>query len=382
MVRLRLVAAASFCLLLSACFKDEPLNAECDIQEAYVHVETPSEMFFSPTDTLVRVPSETSSVTFKVRKSADITRLAPVFRLTEGASIEPASGSVHDFSSGPVTYTVTSQDGEWSRVYTVAFQPSVQTVTDVMPFDFERFYLDPSGKYYIWNDKKEDGRDADNWATGNPGFKLSRGSAAPEEYPSVPWAEGYDGAAVKLETKSTGPLGEIVNKRIAAGNLFLGSFNMGMALTNALKATRFGVPFDRKPLKFTGYYKYRPGEKFQDEKGNIVEGITDRASVYSVLYRNHDANGNDVILHGDDVMTNENIVAVAKVSEIKVTDEWTAFEADFEYKSDIDESLVNENGYNLTIVFSSSEDGALFRGAIGSTLMVDKVRIECEKIQE
>lgn len=174
----------------------------------------------------------------------------------------------------------------------------------------------------------------------------------------------------------------LVNKRIAAGNLFLGSFNIGMALTNTLKATRFGVPFDRKPLKFTGYYKYKPGEKFQDEKGNIIEGKTDRASVYAVLYRNHDANGNDVVLYGDDVMTNENIVAVARVSEIKTTDTWTLFEADFEYKCEIDESLVNENGYNLAVVFSSSEDGDLFRGAIGSTLIVDKVRIECEKIQE
>lgn len=382
MIRLRLVVAASFCMLLSSCFKDEPLNAECDILEAYVHVENPSETFFNPTDTLVKVTSEANSVTFKVRKSADITRLAPVFRLTEGSVINPESGSVHDFSNGPVTYTVTSQDGEWSRVYSVVFQPSVQTVTDVMPFDFERFYLDSSGKYYIWNDKKEDGSDADNWATGNPGFKLSRGSAAPDEYPTVPWSDGYDGTAVKLETKSTGALGVLVNKRIAAGNLFLGSFNIGMALTNTLKATRFGVPFDRKPLKFTGYYKYKPGEKFQDEKGNIIEGKTDRASVYAVLYRNHDANGNDVVLYGDDVMTNENIVAVARVSEIKTTDTWTLFEADFEYKCEIDESLVNENGYNLAVVFSSSEDGDLFRGAIGSTLIVDKVRIECEKIQE
>lgn len=382
MIKLRLVAAAAFCVLFSACFKDEALNTECDIEEAYVHVENPEDMFFNLTDTLVKVPSETNTVAFKVRKSADLTRLAPVFKLTAGATIEPSNGSAHDFSNGPVAYTVTSQDTEWQRVYSVSFRPSVQTVADVMPFDFERFYLDTSGKYYIWNDKKEDGSDADNWATGNPGFMLSRGSALPEEYPTVPWADGYDGTAVKLETKSTGALGVLVNKRIAAGNLFLGTFNLGMALTDALKATRFGVPFDRKPLKFTGYYKYKPGDKFQDENGNIIEGRTDRAAVYSVLYRNHDGNGNQVFLYGDDVMTNENIVAIARVGEIKTTDEWTAFAAEFDYKSEIDESLVNGQGYNLAIVFSSSEDGDLFRGAIGSTLVIDKVRIECEKIQE
>lgn len=382
MKRLHILLVASFCLLFSACFKDEALNTECDIEEAYVHVDTPEETFFSLTDTLVKVLSDNSSVVFKVRKTADLTHLAPVFKITEGATIEPASGSVHDFSGGPVTYTVTSQDGNWSRVYSVSFRPSVQTVADVLKFDFERYYLDPSSKYYIWNDVKEDGSNADNWATGNAGFMLSKGDARPDEYPTVPWADGYDGTAVKLETLSTGPLGVIVGKRIAAGNLFLGSFDLGQALTNALKATRFGLPFDRKPLKFRGYYKYMPGERFQDEKGNIVEGRTDRAAVYSVLYRNHDAAGNSVVLYGDDVMTSPNIVAVARVENVAPASEWTPFEVDFAYREDIDNSLVNENGYSLAVVFSSSEDGDLFKGAIGSKLFIDKVSIECEKIEE
>lgn len=372
----------SFCVLFSACFKDEALNTECDIEEAYVHADIPEEMFFSPTDTLVKVPSENTDIVFKVRKSADLTRLAPIFRITPGATISPENGSEHDFSNGPVIYTVTSQDGSWSRAYSVSFRPTVQTVADVMPFDFECFGLDTSGKYYVWNEKREDGTFADCWATGNPGFMLSRGSAAPDEYPTVPWADGYDGTAVKLETKSTGELGVLVNKRIAAGNLFLGSFHIGMALMDALKATRFGVPFDRKPLRFTGYYKYKPGPYFQDENGNIDEARTDRASIYSVLYRNHDDNGNSVVLYGDDVLTNKHIVAVAKVGEVNITDDWTAFDVEYNYTADIDEALINEQGYNIVVVFSSSEDGDLFRGAVGSTLIVDKVRIECEKIQE
>ena len=382
MKRLYILFIASFCLLFSACFKDEALNTECDIEEAFVHVDAPEEMFFSVTDTLVKVLSDNSSVVFKVRKTADLTHLAPVFKITEGATIEPANGSVHDFSQGPVTYTVTSQDGNWTRVYTVSFRPSVQTVADELKFDFERYYLDPDSKYYIWNDKKEDGTDADNWATGNPGFMLSNGNAKPDEYPTVPWADGYDGTGVKLETMSTGALGALVGKRIAAGNLFLGSFDLGSALVDALKATRFGVPFDRKPLKFKGYYKYTPGETFQDEKGNPVPGKTDRAAVYSVLYRNHDDAGNSVVLYGDNVMTSPNIVAVARLEDVKTTSEWTPFEVDFAYRKEIDNSLVNENGYNLAIVFSASEDGDLFCGAVGSTLFIDKVSIECEKIEE
>ena len=28
---------------LTSCFKDEPLNAECDIEQAYIHVDNPLE---------------------------------------------------------------------------------------------------------------------------------------------------------------------------------------------------------------------------------------------------------------------------------------------------------------------------------------------------
>ena len=34
------------CATLSSCFKEEPLNAECDIEEAYIHADNPEEMFF------------------------------------------------------------------------------------------------------------------------------------------------------------------------------------------------------------------------------------------------------------------------------------------------------------------------------------------------
>lgn len=47
--------------------------------------------------------------------------MAPEFVLTEGATIVPASGTMLDFSK-PQTYTVTSQDGLWSKEYTVMVQ--------------------------------------------------------------------------------------------------------------------------------------------------------------------------------------------------------------------------------------------------------------------
>ena len=42
----------------------------------------------------------------------------------------------------------------------------------------------------------------------------------------------------------------MVNMRIAAGNLFIGTFDVANALKDAMAATRFGLPFNKKPLRF------------------------------------------------------------------------------------------------------------------------------------
>lgn len=373
-----ILLSIAVCSSLTSCFKDEPLNAECDIEQAYVHTDNPSEIFFAASDTLVNVPSELTNITFNVKVGADLTNMAPIFRLTEGATIEPANGSAHDFSDGKtVTYKVTSQDGQWSRTYVVAFKAQVS----VGKYDFENFRTtqgSAGGEYYEWSDLSKNGEWMGNWATGNPGFNISMSSAGAYDYPTVPYNDGYYGSAVKLETRSTGPLGELVNMRLAAGNLFIGYFDVSKALTSTLKATNFGLPFDRKPIRFTGHYKYAPGSEYKDKSGNIIAGKTDQGDIYAVFYRNHDSNGKPVILYGDDVLTNSNIVAIARIPEVKATDGWAQFDVNFEYTGEIDPAELANRGYNLTVVFSSSIEGASFCGAIGSTLIVDEVEVVCE----
>ncbi len=373
-----ILLSIAICSSLTSCFKDEPLNAECDIEQAYVHTDNPSEIFFAASDTLVNVPSELTNITFNVKVGADLTNMAPIFRLTEGATIEPANGSAHDFSDGKtVTYKVTSQDGQWSRTYVVAFKAQVS----VGKYDFENFRTtqgSAGGEYYEWSDLSKNGEWMGNWATGNPGYNISMSSAGAYDYPTVPYTDGYYGSAVKLETRSTGPLGELVNMRLAAGNLFIGYFDVSKALTSTLKATNFGLPFDRKPIRFTGHYKYAPGSEYKDKSGNIIAGKTDQGDIYAVFYRNHDSNGKPVILYGDDVLTNSNIVAIARIPEVKATDGWAQFDVNFEYTGEIDPAELANRGYNLTVVFSSSIEGASFCGAIGSTLIVDEVEVVCE----
>ena len=108
---------------------------------------------------------------------------------------------------------------------------------------------------------------------------------------------------MRLVTRKTGALAQTLNKRIAAGNLFLGEFDPLGALQEPLNATRFGRPFDKRPKRLSGYYRYTPGPTFQNVDGSPVEGKKDVADIYAIFYRNHDANGNAVTLNGANVQT-------------------------------------------------------------------------------
>ena len=365
-------------ILNTSCFGDEPEGCEADIETVTLHVAHPEDYFFQMTDSMQTIYSTDSIITIAVRGNADVSALAPVFTLSPGASVTPASGSTQDFSQGPVVYTVTSQDGKWHRRYRVSIVPTVITVTDTLRFDFEQYELEPVGqRFYMWPMLLDNGSTIKYWATANDGFRISMGSAKAMDYPTTPLDKAYDGAGVCLTTRSTGPFGAMANKRLAAGNMYLGTFDIKIAMSDHLHATRFGIPFADRPNTFKGYYTYQPGPTVQDFYGNPIAGRTDSADVYAVFYRNHDAQGNEVCLYGDDVLSSPYIVAVADIGYVKPTAEWTPWEVKFEYRADVDEEQLANWGYSLTIVFSSSAGGGDFIGAIGSRLCVDKVSLIC-----
>ncbi len=377
---IHLLASVLLCGALSSCFKEEPLNAECDIEEAFIHADEPDSVFYTPADSLVDVLSSETDIYFGLRK-ADLTALSPQFRITEGATIEPESGSTHDFSEGPVTYTVTSQDGKWSRTYRVYASIKRRTIDELEKLSFETTALETDNqdhKYYVWNDVTADGYALNLWATGNPGFSLTAGDALPEEYPSSALDPGYEGKGVKLVTRSTGFLGSLVKMPIAAGNLFTGKFDVQKALGSATKATLFGVPVAQRPISFSGYYQYKPGDVVTDANGATVTGKIDTGDIYAILYRNTDDSGANVTLDGDNIKTSPLIVATAIIDEVKPVTEWTRFDIDFTYRQEIDPELLRDYGYNIAIVFSSSVNGAKFEGAVGSTLLIDEVKVTYE----
>nr|WP_173023491.1 MULTISPECIES: InlB B-repeat-containing protein [unclassified Pseudoflavonifractor] len=72
---------------------------------------------FAVNGTAAVVDAESHTVTARMAHGTDLTALAPVFTLSDGAACTPASGAAADFTA-PVAYTVTAGDGT-AQVWTV-----------------------------------------------------------------------------------------------------------------------------------------------------------------------------------------------------------------------------------------------------------------------
>ena len=377
------------CCCMISCIKDEAPNNECDIESAWVEGAELEKLFYKPADMRKEnISSTETSITFIVRSMAMVPTEIPVnFKITDKASIEPASGSLQDFTKGPVTYTVTSEDGQWNRTYKVAF---TEPILPKSKFSYENVDTLEGGflvlnKYHQFYELNQNGEKQRFWASGNAGFALSLFSGAgPKQFPTYMSENGFEGNGVRLKTMYAGDLGKGMGKPIAAGNLYLGRFMVEYAAMDPLKATEFGVQWDRDPVRITGYYKYKPGPEFTNVKMEVIPDRIDEASIYAVFYNNIDPNGSQYFLYGEDladldkIIDNPQVYKVARVPSLPPTDQWTRFEMFFEGRDVPEEAVANKN-CNLAIVFSSSKSGAQFEGAIGSTLYIDEVEVSYEK---
>lgn len=403
------VVVAATVLAATSCIQDEALNTECDI----ITCSFPSEIVVSdPTITNNRV-------TVNVVPDADISKLAPTFTLTEGATISPASGSVQNFLNADdhtVNYTVTSQDGEWHKTY------RVQVVQQLKPSEylFNKVELDPTKKYSIFNEYDENGNFLMAWSSGNPGYvmcgeanKAARAAYGKDNYKGHIWeffptlAVFPEGTTMKtdndnvtsfvnggkyaqpgyirLVTRSTGGFGAQVKMPIAAGNIFQGEFDLGSAVSQPREATRFGEPYNYKPVKLSGEYRFKAGDVFTDGKGNVVVGRKDIFSIYAIFFESDDdVKFIDSNVHYNDFM-HPNMVALANLTDAHETglgdDDWVKFEIEFDYdkyKKAVNADLLAKGVYRLGIVIASSAEGDYFRGAVGSTLDVRNIKVTNE----
>ncbi len=358
-------------LVAVSCIKEEAPNSEADIESCTLSG-----------DVLNRDPViENNKVTLFLKKGTDLTALSPEFTLTPGATISPASGTMQDFTS-PQYYEVTSEDGRWKKTYKVEATTSGITTS---VFRFENARMDGNGKYQIFYETNAEGAEILEWSSGNPGFALTGAGKSHTDYPTYQSDLGYKNKCLALTTRKTGSFGAMMKMPIAAGNLFIGTFDVLNALTDPLTATKFGMPFGYVPTCLRGYYKYRAGDVFYKQDASAADGLApvpdkkDRFDIYAVFYESTD---DMKTVDGTNALSedNPNVLAVAQIAPEKAveTDKWTPFELEFVFRKGktVDAEKLANGRYSITIVFSSSIDGARFEGAPGSTLCVDEVTLE------
>lgn len=382
-------------LFIGGCIKSEAPNAEADILSC-----TLDEAILRAEPTVIN----DAVMVLVSRAKGSLEALAPKFEITPGATIVPESGTVRNFSdeaTGQSTggknthlYTVTSEDGKWSKEYKV-------TVTDKdfsTFFALDHWYLNQSETYEnpyqpVFIDDNGNNGPADEhiqlkiWSSGNAGYAIVGGDN-PSDFPTSKSTDSQSGKyAAKLETKLTGykPL------PLAAGNLFLGSFDAATAMAKPLEATRFGVPFDRKPLRLSGHYKYKSGpvyKEYDKEAGTVIDvkDKRDSCSLYAVLYYKDMPGSTDVgfgeednRLHGGNALISDRLIALAALDTDEIG-EYTFFDIEFEYNKKgyikFDEELSAQYKYYFAIVCSASSDGGRFSGAPGSIMHVDNLRVK------
>lgn len=369
-------------LLLQGCIKDEPLELEADI--VAVH-DTEDSFLMSPILTNNKV------VVYVKPGERDLTQYRLKFDLSKGATVSPASESVQNYKED-VAFTVTSQNGQYTKKYTVkVIETNQSSVPD--EFNFDNVEVpEPSGdikpRYHVIYDVI-DGVKYENWSSGSSGYQVSLGvggtgvdDMTPEMFPTHRFKDPVSGEnLLMLETQLTGTFGAQFGAPISAGNHFIGSFALN--IFDARKSTRFGLPFNRVPEFLEGSFSYTPGVQMTDKDLNNVDGI-DECDIYAVLYNRKElvARQGDVrnpidYLDGYTIHDDPSIVAIARIPDGKATkgDALVNFKVPFEYKKAINEDDVFAMDYNLVVIATSSKKGDEFIGAVGSKLILGNLKI-------
>lgn len=390
---------------MSSCIQDEALNTECDILTCTV----PESILESA------VVIDNYTVTLRIKPNGDISKLAPEFTVTEGATISPASGTPQDFLNAEnhtVYYTVTSQDGAWSKRY------PVKVIQQEVPseYNFNGNRLDPTNKYSVFVERDANGESVLTWASGNPGYVMC--GVADRDAQKDYGTQGYknhiweyfptravyaddvvlkknpedgntyfynpDGTYAKpefirLTTCSTGSFGMVVKMPIAAGNMFQGFFDLGQAISNARGATKFGEPYHYVPVRLQGRYRYKAGKVFTDKYGRVIPDKKDIFSIYALFFESEPGKVDyiDGYIHEKNFQ-HPNLVSIAMVGDERESDEWVTFDVPFEKAingRELDRDKLGQGIYKVGIVVSSSLDGDVFEGAVGSTLDIADLKL-------
>lgn len=303
------------------------------------------------------------SITDDILKS-----LAPEIKISDKATVTPKSGEKQDFSKA-VTYTVTSEDGITTTVYTVTVGGKGRK------YDFEKWVAGNEGQAPENTFYEVDG----GWSSSNTGALFLIALQKTDRFCVTQSDDAHSGnSAARIETIDTQgqDMSFVKIPKVTTGTLFLGKFET--EISNTLASTKFGIPFTAKPSVLKGYYKYTPGEVYYKStrenahKYEVVENQKDECAINAVLYEV--TTPNDPYLTGENINTSDKLVAVAQLQDGTAKAEYTSFEIKFNYIKEYDST----KKYRLAIICSASKNGDSFSGAPGSVLLVDDFELISE----
>ncbi len=119
------------------------VNAGPDITGAYLPSLNGEVIINGNPDFTVEIP---------VAEGTDLSNLSPEIFVYDGFTVNPASGSAHDFSSGPVTYTVSHQTLALSQDWQVSVVETPVSTNEIINKEFNLFPVPADSFFKIYAD--------------------------------------------------------------------------------------------------------------------------------------------------------------------------------------------------------------------------------------
>ncbi|HAN19440.1 MAG: hypothetical protein A2X13_02080 [Bacteroidetes bacterium GWC2_33_15] len=280
--------------------------------------------------------------------------IIPSIKVSSGAKVSPSSGTqvVFNDADDAVFYEVTAEDGNSETYIVQIIHKQIQNSGFQDWYDVQ---LSTSASY------KEAGRlkNTTLWASANSG------TSTYGVYNTMPYVDenvGLEDTMVLIKTSVSGAI------PITAGTLFTGRFSLAGAIANPTdpkKATTFGIPYFWRPVSIKFKFKYTAGPDYikatLNNPSNIFGGFTidsldgfDKCNIYAILEKR----------------TGTETIEIGRADFISGTSGNLLSEemVDFTYTS-------TENPTHITVVFTSSKDGDLWTGAVGSELIVNNLEL-------
>lgn len=205
------------------------------------------------------------------------------------------------------------------------------------------------------------------WATGNKGVTSVRKPSI-----SVPTDVTVSGTGKAAELNT---IGGVPIALIAAGNLFIGDFVLGAAVTLPAmrKCPKFGRPYTGRPTVLSGWYRYTSKTIDIAADNTLPEtqallGQPDQCHIYISLENWGGATARPL---GSNVpsLSDASVVGFGEFHTDQTVGAYTKFTCNVEYKNTTDKPT------HVVLVATSSRWGGDFCGGTGSQLLVDEMEL-------